>query len=73
MNAARAVMRGEFLPEAEILRYLDEIAEYSGLYNAVGIVWQAAPRDTNWVGRAAEPVERRCDEVYRRWKEVLGH
>lgn len=72
VNAARAVMRGVELPEEEILRYLDEIARYPGLYNAIGIVWQAAPRDGNSVGNATERVEHKCEEIYRKWMEITG-
>jgi hypothetical protein len=68
MNAAKAVMRGVYLPEEKILRCLDEIAMYPGLYNAVGILWQAAPRGGDWPGRATEAVEQRCDDIRRRWE-----
>jgi hypothetical protein len=68
MNAARAVMRGDYLPEEEILKCLNEIATHPGLYNAVGILWQAAPRGGDWPGQATEAVEQRCDEIRRKWE-----
>jgi hypothetical protein len=57
LKAARARIGRSEMPEDECLRYLSEIAAYPGLYNAVGIVWQAAPRDKAWVGKATEAVE----------------
>ncbi len=71
MNAARAVMRGDYLPEEEILRCLDEIAVHPGLYNAIGILWQAAPRGGDWPGRATDAVEQRCDEIRKRWERAV--
>ncbi len=71
MNAARAVMRGVYLPEEEILRYLGEIAVHPGLYNAIGILWQAAPRDGDWPGTATEAVEEKCDEIRKGWEGAV--
>ena len=62
-------MHNGCLPEAEILRCLDEIAAYPGLYNAIGILWQAAPKDGDWMGRATEAVEQKCDEIRGRWEQ----
>ncbi len=69
IKAAKAVMHNGCLPEAEILRCLDEIAAYPGLYNAIGILWQAAPKDGDWMGRATEAVEQKCDEIRGRWEQ----
>ncbi len=68
LRAAKAAIQGISLPEEDILKDLDEIAEHPGLYNALGIVCNAAPGDNS----AAEAVERRCNEIYRRWEEMLG-
>jgi hypothetical protein len=67
LKAARALIGGSDMPEDECLRYLSEIAAYPGLYNAVGIVWRAAPRDEGRVGKATEAVERKCEEIYNAW------
>lgn len=68
MNAATAVMHDVYLPEDEILQGLDEIAGYPGLYNAIGILWHAAPRGGDWPGRATDAVERRCDDIRKEWE-----
>jgi len=68
VNAAKAVMRGIYLPEGEILNCLDEIAPYPGLYNAIGILWQAAPRGEDGPWRAIEAVEQKCDDIRREWE-----
>ncbi|MCL5282217.1 MAG: hypothetical protein M1376_20195 [Planctomycetes bacterium] len=71
LNAAKAVVHGADLPEEEILRCLDEIATYPGLYNAIGILWQAAPRGGDWPGRATEAVEQKCDEIRKGWEGAV--
>ena len=69
MNAAKVVLQNTYLPEAEVLRCLDEIAMYPSLYNAIGILWHAAPRGGDWPGRATEVVEQKCDEIRGRWEQ----
>jgi hypothetical protein len=69
LNAAKAVICGADIPEDEILRYLDEIASYPGLYNAVGIVRKATPEDKTRTGMATATVEQRCEEIYTTWEE----
>ena len=71
MDAARAVMRSVYLPEEEILRRLDEIAMHPGLYNVIGILWQAAPRGGDWPERATEAVEQKCNGIHRRWEQAI--
>ncbi len=70
LNAAKAVMRGIHLPEEEILGGLEEIARYRGLYNAIGVLWQTAPRGGEWPGRATEAVEEKCDQIRKQWEGI---
>jgi len=67
--AAKAVIRGEYLPEQDVLKYLDEIASYANLYAAAGILWWAAPRDRGWPGSATDRVEQKFAEITDRWRK----
>ena len=65
--AARAVVRGGALPEEDVLKYLDEVAHYPGLYAAAGILWWAGPREDGSPGRSTDRIERKCQEIRNRW------
>jgi hypothetical protein len=72
LKAVKALLNDTCLVEEEALRYLDEIAAYPGLYNAIGIIWQAAPRGEDWGGRATEGVETRYDDIRKKWEATGG-
>lgn len=68
MKAAKAVLNEEYLPEAEVLKSMDEVAAYPGLYNALGLIWQAAPREDDWSGYATPAVEKKYDDIRKSWE-----
>jgi len=67
MIAAQAVIRGEALTEQEVLKYLDEVARYPGLYAAAGILWWAGPREEGSPRRSTDRIEQKCREIRNRW------
>jgi hypothetical protein len=68
LKAAKAILNEECLPEAEVLRSMDEVAAYPGLYNALGLIWQAAPREDDWSGNATQAVEKKYDDIRKSWE-----
>ena len=68
MIAAQAVVRGEALPEQDVLKYLDEIALYPGLYAAAGILWWAGPRDEGSPSGSTDRIERKYQEIRNKWE-----
>ncbi len=65
--AARAVMRGEALPEQDVLKYMDEVALYPGLYAAAGILWWAGPREGGSPSRSTDRIEHKYQEIRNQW------
>jgi hypothetical protein len=61
VKAAIAILSGKGLPADEVLEYLDAIAGYPGLYNAVEIVYHACRCDS-------ERVDKKYSEVYESWQ-----
>lgn len=66
LTAARAILSNEFLSEQESLKYLDAVAVYRGLYNAVAIIYAAAKPDDR-LGSVPDVVERRWREIIACW------
>jgi len=66
LTAARAIVSGRLLPEEEVLKYVEAVSQYWGLFNALGIVYAAARFDER-TQDTPEAVERRCREIFDSW------
>ncbi len=60
LKIARARLKGITAPENEVLSYMDVIAQYPGLHNALGVV-AGSPDD--WT----EAVERKYNQIRIKW------
>ncbi len=66
--AAQAVLRGGALPEQDVLKYLDEVALYPGLYATAAILWWAGPREEGSPSRSTERIEQKHQQIRSRWE-----
>lgn len=63
LEAAYAAINNSSFSREKILRYLDIIGKYQGLYSAIEVILCAGPEDD-------EEIDAKCNEIYKMWKDI---